>query len=63
MLESLLSMLKAEAGMMNATVIIANIANLVKMVEPNILKEGVTKNAIIDSLVQILQAHKDPTVT
>ena len=60
MLESLMSLLSAEAGMMQSSNIITSIASLVSMVNENVLKDGVTKNAAIDTLVQILQAHKDP---
>jgi hypothetical protein len=60
MLESLMALLKEEKAMLNASNLCTYIADLVKVTEQNILKEGVTKNAFIDSMIQILEAHKDP---
>ena len=62
MLDTLLSLVKS-AGIaqpfLHVGNILANLENLVKVIGPDYLKDKDAKNAAIDALISLLQAHKD----
>lgn len=63
MLDSLLLLVK-NAGVnqpfLHVGNILATVENLAKMIGTEFLQNGDAKNAAIDSLIALLQSHKDP---
>lgn len=58
MLDSLLNLLKNQAGIGHLSSILATIEQLVDNVGVDYLKDGNARDAAIDAIVQILQSHK-----
>lgn len=63
MLDTLLALVKNAQGtaqpLLHVANIMATVENLAKMVSTEVLKDGSTKNAAIDIVCNMLQAHKD----
>ncbi len=59
MLDALLALLHREYGISHLSEILSDISHLVAKVDENYLADKSMKNAAIDSLIQILQTHKN----
>lgn len=58
MFEILINLFKDEAAAMKAHGVFNIVSSLVASIEQNVEKDGISKNAAIDTVIQLLQAHK-----
>ena len=62
MLDKLLSLIPGELGISHLADILGDIVSLLEKIGPNYMKDGNFTDAAIDTICQILQAHKQNPV-
>lgn len=58
MLDKLFNMLKTDFTLSHMASVLSQVENLISMFEANNLKDGNTKDAAIDTLVELMQSQK-----
>ena len=59
MFDAIFNMIKDDVKLPHLATVIARCGSLVELFSEQYLKDKNTKNACIDAIVQVLQAHKD----